>query len=546
VQLTEVRLVQPQSRISACWIFPSYYVSFIHYIANLSDPSRDGSLQHLWWGLKKMSNAENCTTGPRADRTESRKTLMPPKKAPESRARHWVFTVNCVTERTAHDLKLLERQAEHWSWQLEQAPSTGHLHYQGFISFAAQLRFSVVKKMLPTAALYMAVAPAAAYRYCLKDDTCADPSTRSACGCPPPEPKEGLKQNRWEKFRDFSKDHSWNECVNQWPDLVKNVGAMRIIYEQKITIDRSMAKEVFCFYGDTGVGKSLTVSKILEGKEYFRLCNGKWFDGYAYEPVLWIDDMQPKQFTRAFFLQLLDFGAVRAEVKGGTCVVLAKTIYVTSNYHPTDWFEKGEAVMRRMTVYHVTQSEVGLDQRQGNIIPAVALKNQAKLLGFLQAPAASSAASAPLKSEEELAGDGDSDATQISSPQCSTPGGPREEADFESQQLEKLRHFSSLLAKDVSVNADYVGGSPDRLGRGFDVDDPRDGGRMSSDARLPGGKGGRSAAEGKRSKQRVSPPPTGAVGKWTGGDVGLKRQGAFWNIEDSQVLPPLEIDTQDE
>lgn len=475
---------------------------------------------------------------------------MPPKDdRKESRARHWCFTVNTVTESTGAALRHLTAQAEHWSWQLEQAPETGHLHYQGYLGFGTTVRFSVVQKMLPKGThIEVCVSPAAAYRYCLKDDTCADPSSRCYSEKAPKDPKEGLGGNRWEKFREFTKEHDWNECVNQWPDLVKNIGAMRIIYEQKLKIDRSMAKEVYCFYGDTGVGKSLSVGKLVEGKEYFRLCNGKWFDGYAYEPILWIDDMQPKQFTRSFFLQLLDFGAIRAEVKGGTCVVLAKTIYITSNFHPNDWFEKGEAVCRRMTICHVTPGMGTWEQQQGNTVPAVVLKTQANILGFLRAPAASSsAASAPLKSDEELAVDGDSDATQISSPQCVTPGGPRDEAEFESRQLEKLRHFSSLLANDVSANADYVGGSPDRLGRGFDVDDPRDGGRLSSDARLPGGKGGRSATEGKRSKQRVSPPPTGAVGKWSGGDGRrLERQGAFWNIEDSQVLPPLDIDSQDE
>jgi len=103
--------------------------------------------------------------------------------------------------------------------------------------------------------------------------------------------------------------------------------------------------------------------------------------------------------------------------------------------------------------------------------------------------------------------------------------------------------------KSVNDATEYVGGSPDRDGRGYDLDDPRDEGHSGPHAGIPGGKK-RSVAssEVKRSKQRLPPPPTGAVGKWSGGDgrPTLTRQGAFWNIEDSQVLPPVDIDSQDE
>jgi len=278
-----------------------------------------------------MSNAENVTTGPRADRTESRKTLkMSLLPQGKNGARHWCFTIAKPTADTWERLGRMTGQFEHYAWQEEKAFS-GLIHCQGYACFPKKMSFKAVKDAFPAGAhLEMAVKPSAAYKYALKEDTRVEGGHTLSCGCCPEDPTEQLKGNRWEKFREFTKLNDWDACVEAFPDLVKNVGAMRIIYERKLAINRDLAKEVTCFYGETGVGKSLTVSKLLAGKTYFRACNGKWFDGYAYEDIIWIDDMQPKQFTRSFFLQLLDYGPVRAEVKGGTCIILASKIFINS------------------------------------------------------------------------------------------------------------------------------------------------------------------------------------------------------------------------
>lgn len=407
-----------------------------------------------------------------------RRKLMSKKQKPgtqETRARHWTFTVNEPEKMTKEVQDRLAAAAEHFAWQLEQAPSTGHLHYQCYIGFPQQLRFAAVKSLLPAGAhIEMCINPAKSWEYCLKDDTCADPTTRKHSAECPKGQREGLKQNEWTAFQEYARSHTWGECLENWARLRTHESTMRAIFEMKMSRDHSLAKSVTCFWGPPGTGKSLTVRGLLEGKEYFRAFNGKWFDGYAYEKILWIDDMQPKQFTRASFLQLCDFGTVRMEVKGGTVLIVADTIYITSNYHPSDWFEKGEAACRRMTIYHVVPGDVGLDQRQGNTVPAVAQKNQQTLLQLLGKAAADSIAVPPDDSPTETATQSPTTA-EPEAQENSVVGTLEQLAKFAKYQppvpddtpvvsvasLERVRHLSQIIHDDVERTGDIGGPSDD-------------------------------------------------------------------------------------
>ena len=307
-----------------------------------------------------------------------RKKKKKDEKTPNVFGRHWCFTVFDLCNPNKSLLINLKKHAKHYAWQLEQCPETGRLHMQCYVGFELKIRLTSLKKLLPPGChVELAHNPGAAYTYCQKEDTCADETSRVCCGCPPPSQNSGLIQNQWADFKEYSKTHSWNECKDKFVCLRVHESVMRRIYEERFPKIATRQKQVVCFWGPSDTGKTYVTRGIIGERDYYRTFSGKWFDQYDYEDILWIDDMEPGRFTRDFFLQLLDPGFVRAEIKGGTTLLVANLIIITSNYDPRTWFPMGEvAVLRRMDVYYLPHGvkklkEIKLCQRRGNTIPAV-------------------------------------------------------------------------------------------------------------------------------------------------------------------------------
>lgn len=308
----------------------------------------------------------------------------------KSQARHWVFTINNPTPEDFEILMKLETQCKYGAWQLEHGEKEETLHVQGYIGFENRIRFGAMKEKLPRSHLEVAASPSKAYDYCIKDDTRINSLFK---GNRPAESQAGLKSNQWKVFQEYTKTHDWDECVEEFPHLLKDEGAMRKIFERKFKKNEAPSKKIVCFWGPPDTGKSSTVLKLLEGVDYFKQDNGKWWDGYNYEETVFIDDMEPGRFTRSIFLSLLDERQfVRGEIKGGSALIRATTIYITSNYDPQLWFEKqekknmGEAVCRRMEIWHCTENSVPERQRQqgGNTVPPAVKLTQATLLAALK------------------------------------------------------------------------------------------------------------------------------------------------------------------
>jgi len=313
----------------------------------------------------------------------------------DHQCRHWCFTWNDFGSTWSSDLLVIaKRDCKHYAFQMEQAPLTGKLHIQGYMCFGGKgLRLSAVKHLIVGAHWERAMSPPKAWLYCQKDDTCADVLSRHHCDCAPPEATDGLAGSRWSKFKEYCVDHDCNACFDAFPDLVKNIGAMRAIYERKIKKDYDLEKHVVCIWGAPGMGKTYTVKEMMRGKDFYRKdCTNRWWDGYSYESVVWLDDMQPKSgFSRSTFLQLLDRGVVQGEIKGGVTTIIASEIYITSNYDPVTWFEKGESVVRRIERMMEVSGDGAVSevrQQQGNTVPAVAAQVQKSIFEMMKKKAA--------------------------------------------------------------------------------------------------------------------------------------------------------------
>lgn len=100
-------------------------------------------------------------------------------------------------------------------------------------------------------------------------------------------------------------------------------------------------KTVILHYGYSGKGK--TTGVVLANPEVWIGMFGKsvWFDGYDEHEVALFDEFGGKtnQLDLETFLGLTDKIVRRVEVKGGTTMFKAKTVHITSNVHPLDWYD---------------------------------------------------------------------------------------------------------------------------------------------------------------------------------------------------------------
>jgi len=100
------------------------------------------------------------------------------------------------------------------------------------------------------------------------------------------------------------------------------------------------------YYGDTGCGKShraLEWSKEHYGPDrYYKPIitdDGKWwFDGYASEPVLIIEEFYGGKCRFNALQRNLDIYKMQVQVKGGTVWARWEAIIITSNQHPRYWW----------------------------------------------------------------------------------------------------------------------------------------------------------------------------------------------------------------
>lgn len=110
------------------------------------------------------------------------------------------------------------------------------------------------------------------------------------------------------------------------------------------------------FYGPPGSGKSLRARTENPGA-YIKDPGLSWWDGYANEDVVIIDDFDKYQVKQGGEMKRwLDLYPFKAPVKGGYLDIRPKKIVVTSNYHPDEIWEDHvtrTAICRRVAISYM-------------------------------------------------------------------------------------------------------------------------------------------------------------------------------------------------
>lgn len=118
----------------------------------------------------------------------------------------------------------------------------------------------------------------------------------------------------------------------------------------------SIERQVNVYWGKTGTGKSRRAWEEGGMDAYPKDPRSKFWDGYRGQSNVIIDEFRGG-IDISHMLRWLDRYPVIVEVKGGSVVLKAKTIWITSNLDPRQWYlgqdyETTDALIRRLNIIY--------------------------------------------------------------------------------------------------------------------------------------------------------------------------------------------------
>lgn len=267
---------------------------------------------------------------------------------------HWCFTLN----NPEHALDVL---FEEWhsagniryvAWQLEIGES-GTVHYQGYLELSRNQRLSYVRRILPLAHWESRRGTREQARdYARKDDSRLEgpfelgsfesggSGSRTDIASYANAIKSGA--NRLALF---------NEYPAQFLAYQRGTDAAIVLYERK----RTWRTALHVYLGRPGCGKTTKVLAVAPNAYWKQ--STKWWDNYNGEEDVCLDDFYG-WLPFHDLLRLADGTPLQVERKGGQSQFLAKSIYITSNKSPSEWYKNDgrfewDALFRRITTITV-------------------------------------------------------------------------------------------------------------------------------------------------------------------------------------------------
>nr|WAE42158.1 MAG: replication associated protein [Cressdnaviricota sp.] len=244
--------------------------------------------------------------------------------------------------------------------QLERCPNTGREHLQCYFEFDGPVRGSRISKLLKLSSASVRFEKASGtsaenIRYCTKEETrLVDPFQLGTPG-----PGQGVRSDLESCVSVLRETGSLKRLAEVAPEtFVKYSKGFTALYNQiRVTNTQYRQRDVIVRWGPTGVGKTRYAYETyaLDASQFYRAApiqkGAIWFDGYKEEQKVLFDDYGGDGvLPLGYFLQVLDGYEVSLPVKGGFVAFNPKTIIITSNFEPKDWY-KGEAEVQIQALY---------------------------------------------------------------------------------------------------------------------------------------------------------------------------------------------------
>jgi len=249
------------------------------------------------------------------------------------RARRWAFTLfNAkLTRDEVLSFVMCCSGVDYCIIGVEKCPSTGKVHYQGYLEFTNPTGMKIVKKILPTAHVETCKGDQASnMKYCKKEGDWAEKGTPKTQGS-----REDLLD-----IRRLALSDGMSAVVN-----VGNMQQIRVaeIYLKYWEAPRTSAPEVYWYWGEPGSGKTRAAecaSHASGERTWWSGKNSRWWEGYDGHENIIIDDYRRDRWCSfSELLRITDRYPYRIEVKGGSRQLVAKRIYITCPYSPEECFQ---------------------------------------------------------------------------------------------------------------------------------------------------------------------------------------------------------------
>lgn len=267
-----------------------------------------------------------------------------PRAPRSSLAKHWCFTYNNPTETPQLFQQAIDDgwDSEYCSFQEEMSDS-GTPHYQGYVEFKTRKRLTQLKKLPHGATIHWETRKGSrqeARDYSQKDETRVSGPYEIGIF---PSSAQGKRSDLLTAC-DTLRTAGLRAVAQEHPStFVRYHRGLRALLNIE-TPTRDAPPTVTLLYGPPDCGKTRHVREAETPDDLWCAppdAAMRWFDGYVGQPAALFDDFDGKasKVPLTSTLQTLDRYAIREPIKGDYCPWNPSRIYVTTNYHPKEWYD---------------------------------------------------------------------------------------------------------------------------------------------------------------------------------------------------------------
>nr|AKM52583.1 replication associated protein [Goose circovirus] len=230
----------------------------------------------------------------------------------------------------------------------EKGEKEGTPHLQGFLSLRKNAKAAAIEEKLGGRA-WLSRARGSDEE---NEEYCAKERTYLRVGEPN---RKGRSSDLADAASDVLAGLPITEVARKYPTTFVMFGrGLERLRQVIVETPRDWKTDVIVLIGPPGSGKSRYAFEFPAVEKYYK-SRGKWWDGYNGQDVVVMDDFYG-WLPYDDLLRVCDRYPLRVEYKGGMTQFVAKTLIITSNREPRDWYKcevDVSALYRRITQYLV-------------------------------------------------------------------------------------------------------------------------------------------------------------------------------------------------